>query len=166
MKLRPTVLAAVLALSACHRPAATPPATNPGAPASAAASGSFTPITGAAIPVGQVPLLEQINRENIRVINSALPGIVRISATVAVSSSGPTHGSSFPFERHPATPYSEVAYGAGVVIGKDGLIVTNSHVIDGAQSVEVQLGDQPGFFRADHQFRFADGCRRREDRRA
>ena len=140
-----TALAAALALSACHRQATAPgvSAKEQRAP-SPVAAGSFTPVTGAAISAGDVPLLEQINRENIRVISSALPCLVRISATMAISPPAPSHA-SFPFERHQATPFSEIAYGAGVILGKDGLIVTNSHVIDSAQAVEVQLQDHRVF---------------------
>lgn len=106
----------------------------------------FTPATGPAIAPGDVPLLEQINRENIRVINFALPSLVRISATITVDSRPEMMGNAvrhtpFPFERRQTTPSSEVAYGAGVIIKKDGLIVTNSHVVEDAQSIEVQLAD-------------------------
>jgi serine protease Do len=144
-----TALAAVLALSACHRNAAAPAASEPSAPSDAPGSTSFTPATGSSVPSGDIGLLEQINRENIRVINSALPGIVRISATVAVDPRQELAGNlthiPFPFEHHDSTPFSEVAYGAGVIIRKDGLIVTNSHVVEEAQSIEVQLQDHRVF---------------------
>jgi serine protease Do len=139
-----TALVAVFALSACHRAATTPAAADKDTPAApSAAAGSFTPTTGGTIAPGDVPLLEQINRENIHVISSVLPSLVRISATVAAdprmdAGNGP---SPFPFRRRETTPFSEVAYGAGVVIKKDGLIVTNSHVVDEAQAIEVQLAD-------------------------
>jgi S1-C subfamily serine protease len=90
---------------------------------------SFTPATGSPIAPADISLLEQINRENIRVIASALPSIVRISATMAVDPRAEMSGNftrlPFPFERHDATPVSEVAYGSGVVLKKDGYIVTN-----------------------------------------
>jgi serine protease Do len=150
MRKCPTALVAVLALSACHR-AAQPPAAadkeNPSAPPSSTAI--FTPATAPAIAPGDVPLLEQINRENIRVVNSALPSLVRISATMAVNPHPDPAGNAahipFPFEHRQTTPFSEVAYGAGVVIRKDGLIVTNSHVVENAQAMEVQLADHRVF---------------------
>ena len=37
------------------------------------------------------------------------------------------------------------SYGSGVIISKDGYIVTNEHVVEDAQSVEVQLHDERAF---------------------
>jgi serine protease Do len=146
MTKRLIVLAAVLALSACHRNATAPVSTDKEQPSPApVTSDSFTPTTGAPIAAGDVPLLEQINRENVRVISSALPSLVRISATMAINPTTQSHSASFPFEHHEATPFSEVAYGAGVIMGKDGLIITNSHVVEDSQAIEVQLEDHRVF---------------------
>jgi serine protease Do len=142
------VLVAAVALSGCHRSATVPVSTGNAQPsAPSPAVGSFTPLTGPAIAAGDVPLLEQINRENIRVISSALPCLVRISATMMVNPATPSRGASFPFEHHENqySPFSAVAYGAGVIIGRDGLIVTNSHVVDDSQSIEVQMADHRVF---------------------
>ena len=142
-------LAAVLALAACSRHAAVSTLSDNSDTTDAAPSTSFRPATGSMVPTEDISLLEQINRENIRVINAALPSIVRISATVAVDPREELAGNlthiPFPFERHDSTPFSEVAYGAGVVIKKEGLIVTNSHVVEEAQSIEVQLQDHRVF---------------------
>jgi serine protease Do len=142
------VLAAALALSACHRSATVPVSTAKAQSSTPAPTvGSFTPLTGPAVAAGDVPLLEQINRENTRVIGSALPCLVRISATMMINPAAPSRGASFPFEHHQNqySPFSAVAYGAGVIIGRDGLIVTNSHVVDESQSIEVQLADHRVF---------------------
>ncbi len=147
MKRAPAALGllAVVALSACHRPAVAPAPADSAVSTDAAPATSFTPAVGTPVPSSDISLLEQINRENIRVINSALPSIVRISATVAVDPQQELSGTlthiPFPFEHRDSTPFSAIAYGAGVVIEKDGLIVTNSHVVDEAQSIEVQLQD-------------------------
>ena len=144
-----TVLLAALALSGCHRQSAAPATTDADATPPPAFSSSFTPTTGSSIAPGDISLLDQINRENIHVINSALPSIVRISATIAVDPRAELAGNlthlPFPFERHDSTPFSEVAYGAGVVLKKDGYIVTNSHVVEEAQAIEVQLQDHRVF---------------------
>lgn len=39
----------------------------------------------------------------------------------------------------------QVGYGSGVIISKDGYIVTNNHVIDGADEIEVNLNDNRTF---------------------
>jgi len=142
-------LAAALALAACSRNTPVSTASDDSDTTDAAPSTSFIPATGNRVPPEDISLLEQINRENIRVINSALPSIVRISATVAIDPRQELAGNlthiPFPFERRDSTPFSEVAYGAGVVLRKDGLIVTNSHVVEEAQSIEVQLQDHRVF---------------------
>ncbi len=42
-------------------------------------------------------------------------------------------------------PEPEVGFGSGVIITKDGYIVTNAHVIRGADEIEVTLNDQRSF---------------------
>ena len=46
------------------------------------------------------------------------------------------NGPMFPQQRGP-----QIATGSGVIIKKDGYIVTNNHVVDGATKVEVVLDD-------------------------
>jgi serine protease Do len=150
MKRSLTAIAVALALSACHRNAAVPVTNDtPDAVSQPKPAATFTPPTGSQVPPADIGLLEQINRENIRVIGSAMPSIVRISSTVAVDPRQELAGNlthiPFPFERHDSTPFSEVAYGAGVVLKKNGYIVTNSHVVEEAQSIEVQLQDHRVF---------------------
>jgi serine protease Do len=149
MKRSLTAIAAALALSACHRNTAVPATDTSDSSPQPPPVATFTPPTGSQVPPADISLLEQINRENIRVIGSALPSIVRISSTVAVDPRQELAGNlthiPFPFERHDATPFSEVAYGSGVVLKKNGYIVTNSHVVEEAQSIEVQLADHRVF---------------------
>ena len=71
--------------------------------------------------------------------NSLTPGqvydrtkdsVAYITAQVSQGSSGPFGGSS-----------SGEATGSGFVVSSDGYIVTNAHVVDGASSVKVKVGD-------------------------
>jgi len=145
-----TATALVLVLSACHRGASSQDTAATNAVPQTGVSPSFTPATGGEIPSGDVSLLEQINRENIKVISSALPSLVRISAMVAVDphSASPGYGPRVPFnfERRPnPAQLNEIAYGAGVIIKKNGYIVTNSHVVEEARDIEVQLEDHRVF---------------------
>jgi S1-C subfamily serine protease len=64
----------------------------------------------------------------------AAPGVVFVRAAV----SQPTQS---PFDLGPQSQQGE-ATGSGFVIDKNGTILTNAHVIDGAQKVTVQFGDQ------------------------
>ncbi len=151
MKKGLTLLAVALVLAGCHRGSSLPDTTAQDASPQRGADASFHPASGSDIPPADISLLEQINRENIRVIDSALPSLVRISATMAIDPRGVETGNPtrlpFEFERRPfnSAPLNEVAYGSGVVIKKDGYIVTNSHVIEGAHDVEVQLQDHRVF---------------------
>ncbi len=109
MKWSLTAIAAALALSACHRDASVPATDDTAASDSQpAAPAPFTPATGSQVAPQDISLLEQINRENIHVIGSALPGIVRISSTIAVDPRQEMAGNlthiPFPFERHDTTP--------------------------------------------------------------
>ncbi|HUB66279.1 MAG TPA: trypsin-like peptidase domain-containing protein [Candidatus Methylacidiphilales bacterium] len=129
------------------------PGTN-AAPTAPVMSVAFTPDTNGLVAPQEVPLLEQIDRENTRVVAVALPSIVRISAT------HPDEGSHmgffgrqlpFPFPGMPDDPHhhfavpNDTSFGSGVIISKDGYIVTNNHVVDQAKSIQVELADKRSF---------------------
>ncbi len=48
-------------------------------------------------------------------------------------------------DRAPARPREQVGYGSGVIISKDGYIITNNHVVEGATEVSVTLNDNREF---------------------
>jgi len=48
-------------------------------------------------------------------------------------------------DRVPAVPREQVGYGSGVIISKDGYIITNNHVVEGATEVSVTLNDNREF---------------------
>jgi serine protease Do len=110
---------------------------------------TFTPQTHRLVSSGDVPLLEQINRENEKVVAAALPSVVRITAMSQVQMDPHSHMfgdlpfniPGLPHGLHPSVP----SYGSGVIISKDGYIITNDHVVIGAESVEVQLHDERTF---------------------
>lgn len=45
----------------------------------------------------------------------------------------------------PRQPQPQVGYGSGVIISRDGFIVTNNHVVEGADELQVTLNDQRSF---------------------
>src|SRR6478672_4139277 len=71
--------------------------------------------------------------------NGLTPGQVydRAKDSVAYITAEVTQQSASPF----GEPQSGTATGSGFVISKDGYIVTNEHVVDGASSVKVKVGD-------------------------
>ena len=48
-------------------------------------------------------------------------------------------------ERGPAQPREQVGFGSGVIISKDGYIITNNHVVENATEVSVSLNDNREF---------------------
>ncbi len=64
------------------------------------------------------------------------PGVVQITATSI------TPGQADPFNAFPATPQKQQSLGSGFVIDKAGHIVTNYHVIQGAQQIQVSFSGQ------------------------
>jgi S1-C subfamily serine protease len=64
------------------------------------------------------------------------PGVVQITATSL------TQGQANPFSVTPTSPQQEQSLGSGFVIDKAGHIVTNYHVIQGAQKIQVSFSGQ------------------------
>ena len=143
----------MLALSGCNRAApgtAANAADNSGDSSAAKADdhqAAFKPQTRPLVSSEDVPLLEQIDRENVRVVAAAAPSVVRITAMGPVDPHTQLFG-DLPF-KIPGMPHGArqtmPSYGSGVIISKDGYIVTNYHVVEDALSVEVQMGDQRTF---------------------
>jgi serine protease Do len=148
-------LALTLALSGCHRADSNatadknPPASDDETTAKNPVA--FTTQTGRLISSEEVPLLEQINRENTRVLAAVMPGVVRITASRQVDPRVKLFGKNLPFNFHfgPSATQnmqeSDPSYGAGVILRKDGYIVTNLHVIQDTRELEVQLHDKRTF---------------------
>jgi len=80
----------------------------------------------------------------------ALPSVVSITSTEVVRDTGrasPFQGSPFEFffGPQPGSPGGErkqVAGGSGFVISEDGMILTNNHVVENAQKIQVRLQDR------------------------
>jgi len=153
-------LISLLALSGCHQsPPGSKDAKDNADDSSAAQTdaqwaanhpGTFTPQTRPLITSEDVPLLEQIDQENARVVAAAAPSIVRITAMGPVDPHSQLFGDlPFKIPFGPGTPHgfrpTEPSFGSGVIISRDGYIVTNYHVVADAVSVEVQLRDQRTF---------------------
>src|SRR6266852_222208 len=93
-----------------------------------------TPISGVtfAEELTGVRLLEEIQNVFINLAERVKPAVVNISP-VSVS----TKSSESPRERGQNNPGT----GSGVIVDKDGIVVTNNHVVGDAKAVEVRLSD-------------------------
>ncbi|HEX4141899.1 MAG TPA: trypsin-like peptidase domain-containing protein, partial [Candidatus Methylacidiphilales bacterium] len=152
----PAVLALAALLSGCGRSSPAPQQTQVAndqaldtasdSDSSTPAAADFKPSTRPLLGDADVALLEQIDRENTRVVAAATPSLVRITALMQVDPHAQLLG--FPFHI-PGVPHGiktvVPSYGSGVIISRDGYVVTNFHVIRDARSVEVELGDQRTF---------------------
>ncbi len=83
------------------------------------------------------------------VAEAALPAVVSILSEKKVSGGESPFGEESPFNfffGEPDThPHQEEGMGSGVIIDSDGTILTNNHVIEGADRVRVQLYDNREF---------------------
>ena len=89
------------------------------------------------------------------IVKQSSPAVVKI----IVEASGPRPGQGqpgpdeipeylrrfFEFRGAPPAPHQRMGMGSGFVISEDGLIVTNNHVVEGADSVLVRMSDRREF---------------------
>jgi S1-C subfamily serine protease len=87
-----------------------------------------TPFESAKAAEGKQPPLSPEEQINVEVYNKVSPGVVNITKTVV------EYGFFF-------TPFTNEATGSGVVLDTSGNILTNNHVIESAQTLEVALPD-------------------------
>ncbi len=87
------------------------------------------PFESAKAADGKQPPLSADEQINVEVYNKVSPGVVNITKTVV------EYGFFF-------TPFTNEATGSGVVLDASGNILTNNHVIESAQTLEVALPDQ------------------------
>src|SRR5215472_17279047 len=75
------------------------------------------------------PTLDPEEEQNVAVYKKALPSVVNITSTQVAY--------DFFYQ-----PVPEQGQGSGFIIDKQGHILTNNHVVEGAQSVEVKLANK------------------------
>jgi serine protease Do len=115
----------------------------------AATSEKYTLATTASVDPKDVSALENLNRERRALVGSIIPSVVSIktSKKVPVRRQYQLDPSDF-FNRNPRqfrNPNEEAmvqnSLGSGVVVTAEGHIITNNHVVDQVDEIEVQLSD-------------------------
>jgi S1-C subfamily serine protease len=110
-----------------HR--AVPGSLQPGSTAGSTAASTAPLESFEVTQANAAPAYDTEEQQNIMVYKKALPSVVNITSTAV----------AFDFFYGPVPQQGQ---GSGFILNKDGLILTNNHVIDNAQRVEVTLSDK------------------------
>ena len=105
---------------------------------------SYTPAKGSNLDASDVPLLSSIDREYTKLVNAVVPSVVSITTSKRVNAGYAID----PLElllhhRLRGVPQERegIALGSGVIVSKEGHILTNNHVVADTEKVEVELSD-------------------------
>ena len=109
----------------------------------------YTLATTASVDPKDVPGLENLNKERRVLVNSVLPAVVSIKTSKKVGIRRQYALDPFEyFNRSPRqfrNPNEEAmvqnSLGSGVVVSTEGHVITNNHVVDQVDEIEVQLSD-------------------------
>jgi serine protease Do len=109
----------------------------------------YTLASNPSVDPKQVPSLEALNRERRALVKSVIPSVVAVktSKKVGVRREYGLDPFEFFFRSRPQsrTPRDETlvqnSLGSGVIVTNEGHIITNNHVVDQVDEIEVQLAD-------------------------
>jgi serine protease Do len=105
----------------------------------------FTPADRPSLDLSSVDVLQRLDEEYTKVTAAVIPSVVSITTTRTVTRRMPMDPLELFFGRrfsdlNPAQQ-KVTSLGSGVIVSKEGHIVTNNHVLNGTSDVTVQLND-------------------------
>jgi serine protease Do len=109
----------------------------------------YTLATSPTVDPKSVSALDSLNRERRALINAVIPSVVSVktSKTIAVRRQGPLdpfdffRGKMRQFQNPGEEAQVQNSLGSGVIVSNEGHIITNNHVVDKVDEIEVQLSD-------------------------
>ncbi len=107
----------------------------------------YTVAEGPRVNVNEVDVLAALSRQRIVLARAVVPSVVSITTSKSVrSQSNSPNDPIFQFfhrgaRRGEGGVTTQKALGSGAIVSKEGHIVTNNHVIDGMDEIEVELSD-------------------------
>jgi serine protease Do len=118
------------------------------APVSRRTPEKYTLPTEATINPKQTASLEELNRERRELVNSVVPSVVSVKTSKKISVRRQMQLDPFEFffpnsRRRGSADEALVqnSLGSGVIVTQEGHIITNNHVVDQVDEIEVQLSD-------------------------
>ncbi len=105
------------------------------------AAEKFTPLSAPKLSLDDVKVLSAIDAEYTRLVESVVPSVVSITSSRTVTQLAPLTIDDLLAGRQRTQRAKSTSLGSGVIVSKEGHILTNQHVIAGMTEVRVQLTD-------------------------
>jgi serine protease Do len=105
----------------------------------------FTPLSAPKLSLEDVKVLSAIDAEYTRLVQSVVPSVVSITSSRTFTQLAPLTIEDLFAGRQRTQSAKSTSLGSGVIVSKEGHILTNHHVIAGMTEVRVQLTDGRNF---------------------
>ena len=102
---------------------------------------TFTPAEGPRLESKDLPGLNSLDAEYTRLVDSVVPSVVSVNTSRRVRVPLVDSFDYLYGYRGRVTERTDSSLGSGVIVSKEGHILTNHHVIAGMQEIQVQLTD-------------------------
>ena len=107
------------------------------------ATEQYTPATGPRIDPKDVQVLSALDAEYTRLTEAVVPSVVSITTSRRVLRNQNVDPFEFLFRQRRSRPQegTQMSLGSGVIVSREGHIITNHHVVANMDTIEVQLTD-------------------------